>query len=361
MRERLGRIVVAQSKSGEPITCDDLGVGGALAVLMKEAIKPNLMQTLEGTPVFVHAGPFANIAHGNSSILADQIALKLVGSKNPEEEVGYVVTEAGFGADIGMEKFFNIKCRTSGLVPNAVVIVSTIRAIKLHGGAAPVKAGQPLPEEYTTENLDYVQKGMCNVVRHIQNAKSYGVNVVLAINKFTSDTEAEIELVRKLALEAGCDDVALTTNWAEGGKGAIDLANAVIKACEGDNTKFNYLYDINTSIAEKIETIAKKTYGAGAVELSDAAKAKIERYTKLGYDKLPVCMAKTHLSFTADPEIKGAPTGFTLPIRDVRASVGAGFIYPVVGTMQTMPGLPTRPCYYDIDIDTENAEVQGLF
>jgi len=361
MRERLGRIVVAQSKSGEPITCDDLGVGGALAVLMKEAIKPNLMQTLEGTPVFVHAGPFANIAHGNSSILADQIALKLVGSKNPEEEVGYVVTEAGFGADIGMEKFFNIKCRTSGLVPNAVVIVSTIRAIKLHGGAAPVKAGQPLPEEYTTENLDYVQKGMCNVVRHIQNAKSYGVNVVLAINKFTSDTEAEIELVRKLALEAGCDDVALTTNWAEGGKGAIDLANAVIKACEGDNTKFNYLYDINTSIAEKIETIAKKTYGAGAVELSDAAKAKIERYTKLGYDKLPVCMAKTHLSFTADPEIKGAPTGFTLPIRDIRASVGAGFIYPVVGTMQTMPGLPTRPCYYDIDIDTENAEVQGLF
>jgi methylenetetrahydrofolate dehydrogenase (NADP+)/methenyltetrahydrofolate cyclohydrolase/formyltetrahydrofolate synthetase len=319
------------------------------------------MQTLEGTPVFVHAGPFANIAHGNSSILADQIALKLVGAKNPEEEVGYVVTEAGFGADIGMEKFFNIKCRNSGLVPNAVVIVATVRAIKLHGGAAPVKAGQPLPEEYTTENLDFVQKGMCNVIRHIQNAKSYGVKVVLAINKFTTDTDAEIELVRKLALEAGCDDVALTTNWAEGGKGAVNLANAVIKACEGDNTQFNYLYDLNTSIIEKIETIAKKTYGAGAVELSDTAKAKIEQYTKLGYDKLPVCMAKTHLSFTANPEIKGAPTGFTLPIRDIRASVGAGFIYPVVGTMQTMPGLPTRPCYYDIDIDPETAEIQGLF
>jgi len=361
MRERLGNIVVAQSKAGEPVTCDDLGVGGALTVLMKEAIKPNLMQTLEGTPVFVHAGPFANIAHGNSSILADQIALKLVGAKNPEEEVGYVVTEAGFGADIGMEKFFNIKCRNSGLVPNAVVIVATVRAIKLHGGAAPVKAGQPLPEEYTTENLDFVQKGMCNVIRHIQNAKSYGVKVVLAINKFTTDTDAEIELVRKLALEAGCDDVALTTNWAEGGKGAVNLANAVIKACEGDNTQFNYLYDLNTSIIEKIETIAKKTYGAGAVELSDTAKAKIEQYTKLGYDKLPVCMAKTHLSFTANPEIKGAPTGFTLPIRDIRASVGAGFIYPVVGTMQTMPGLPTRPCYYDIDIDPETAEVQGLF
>ena len=362
MRERLGKIVVAQSKSGEPITCDDLGVGGALTVLMKEAIKPNLMQTLEGTPVLVHAGPFANIAHGNSSVLADQIALKLVGARNDEEETGYVVTEAGFGADIGMEKFFNIKCRSSGLVPNAVVIVATIRAIKLHGGATPVSAGQTIPEEYTTENLEYVQKGMCNVIKHIQNAKSYGVKVILAINKFTTDTDAEIEVVRKAALEAGADDVALTNNWAEGGKGAVDLANAVIKACEsGDNSNFKFLYDLDKSIVEKIEIIAKNTYGAGAVELSDAAKAKIEQYTKLGYDKLPVCMAKTHLSFTANPEIKGAPTGFTLPIRDVRASVGAGFVYPVVGTMQTMPGLPTRPCYYDIDIDTETGEIQGLF
>jgi len=362
MRERLGKIVVAQSKSGEPITCDDLGVGGALTVLMKEAIKPNLMQTLEGTPVLVHAGPFANIAHGNSSVLADQIALKLVGARNDEEETGYVVTEAGFGADIGMEKFFNIKCRSSGLVPNAVVIVATIRAIKLHGGATPVSAGQAIPEEYTTENLEYVQKGMCNVIKHIQNAKSYGVKVILAINKFTTDTDAEIEVVRKAALEAGADDVALTNNWAEGGKGAVDLANAVIKACEsGDNSNFKFLYDLDKSIVEKIEIIAKNTYGAGAVELSDAAKAKIEQYTKLGYDKLPVCMAKTHLSFTANPEIKGAPTGFTLPIRDVRASVGAGFVYPVVGTMQTMPGLPTRPCYYDIDIDTETGEIQGLF
>lgn len=360
MRERFGNIVVASSKSGEPITCDDLGVGGALTVLMKEAIKPNLMQTLEGTPVFVHAGPFANIAHGNSSILADKIALKLIGKSKPDDEEGYVVTEAGFGADIGMEKFINIKCRYSGLVPNAVVIVATIKAIKMHGGGSPVKPGQPLPAEYLSENLDLIQKGMCNVNKHIENARKYGVNVVIAINRFSADTDAEIELVRKLASEAGAFDVVSTNNWAEGGKGAVELSNSVVKACEGENN-FNFLYDLNTSIVEKIETIAKSTYGAAAVEFSDLAKEKIELYTKNGYDKFPICMAKTHLSFTDNPNIKGAPTGFTLPIRDIRASVGAGFLYPLVGSMSTMPGLPTRPCYYDIDIDPETEVITGLF
>jgi len=324
-----------------------------LAVLMKDAIMPNLMQTLEGTPAFVHAGPFANIAHGNSSIIADQIALKLVG---PD---GYVLTESGFGADIGMEKFFDIKCRYSGLVPNAVVLVATIRALKMHGGGPTVKAGQPLAPEYTEENLELLEKGCSNLSVHIKNAKRFGIPVVVAINRFKDDTDAEVELVRKLAIEAGAEDAVMSNHWAEGGAGAVKLAEAVIKACEKP-ADFKVLYPLDMSIKEKIELIAKKMYGADGVEFSPEAEKQVELYTKLGFDKLPMCMAKTHLSLSHDPSLKGAPTGFTVPIRDIRASVGAGFLYPLLGEMSTMPGLPTRPAYYDIDLD-EDGNVVGLF
>jgi len=353
MRERLGNIVVASDKNMQPITADDLGVAGALTVLMKDAIKPNLMQTLEGTPVFVHAGPFANIAHGNSSIIADKIALKLVG------EEGFVVTEAGFGADIGMEKFFNIKCRYSGLTPSCVVLVATVRALKMHGGGSKVVAGAPLPQEYVTENVELARAGFCNLRKQIENARYFGVPVVVAVNKFASDTALETDAIIELSREAGAFDAVLCTNFANGGAGAVELAHAVSKASQ-HTSEFKFLYDLNLSLEEKISTIATKIYGADGIELSDEAKLKIERYTQQGFSKLPICMAKTHLSLSANPELKGAPTGFTIPIRDVRASVGAGFVYPLVGTMSTMPGLPTRPCFYDIDIDLETGETIGL-
>ncbi|XP_059504900.1 C-1-tetrahydrofolate synthase, cytoplasmic isoform X2 [Stegostoma tigrinum] len=354
MRARLGKMVVASNKKGEPVTTDDLGVSGALAVLMKDAIKPNLMQTLEGTPVFVHAGPFANIAHGNSSILADKIALKLVGP------AGFVVTEAGFGADIGMEKFFNIKCRYSGLCPHVVVLVATVRALKMHGGGPTVTAGVPLPKEYIEENLDLLEKGCSNLRKQIENAKLFGVSVVVAVNAFKTDTEAELELVCSLAKEMGAFDAVKCTHWAEGGQGAVELARAVQRASEQDSN-FKYLYPLELPIVDKIRTIAQKIYGAADVELSPEAQNKVELYTKQGFADLPICMAKTHLSLSHMPEKKGAPTGFVLPIRDIRASVGAGFLYPLVGTMSTMPGLPTRPCFYDIDLDPETEEVNGLF
>jgi len=354
MRERLGKMVVASSKSGRPVTAEDLGVAGALTVLMKDAIRPNLMQTLEGTPVFVHAGPFANIAHGNSSILADKISLKLVG------EDGFVVTEAGFGADIGMEKFFNIKCRYSGLVPNAVVLVATVRALKMHGGGPPVTAGAPLKPEYTQCNLPLVEAGFCNLRKQIENANMFGVPVVVAINVFHTDTQEEIELMKKLSKEAGAFDAVICRHWAQGGPGAAELARAVDRACSAPSN-FKFLYDLNMTIEDKIRTIAQKIYGADDIELLPEAVVKIERYKKQGFGDLPICMAKTHLSLSADPSRKGAPTGFTIPIRDVRASVGAGFLYPLVGTMTTMPGLPTRPCVYDIDLDLETGEVHGLF
>ncbi|KAI9487219.1 MAG: formate--tetrahydrofolate ligase-domain-containing protein [Benjaminiella poitrasii] len=359
MRERLGNMVVASSKAGEPITADDFGIGGALTVLMKDAIKPNLMQTLEGTPTIVHAGPFANIAHGNSSILADKIALKLAGSDGPDMEPGYVITEAGFGADMGMEKFFDIKCRVSGLQPNAVVIVATVRALKTHGNGPEVVAGKPLPDVYTEENLELLEKGSCNLVKHIQNAKKFGVPVVVAVNRFTSDTDAEMELIRKKSLEAGAFDAVACDHWARGGLGAIDLGKAVINACE-QPSNFKFLYDLELPIEQKIEAICREIYGADGVELSDLAKKKIETYTRQGFNTLPICMAKTQYSFSHDPALKGVPTGFTVPIRDIRASVGAGFLYPLVGAMQTMPGLPTRPCFFDVDLD-ENGEVIGLF
>lgn len=353
MRERFGRMVFALSKAGEALTIDDLGLTGAVTVLMKDAINPNLMQTLEGTPVFVHAGPFANIAHGNSSILADKIALKMVG------EEGYVVTEAGFGADIGMEKFFNIKCRYSGLKPTAVVLVATVRALKMHGGGPSVVAGKPLAAEYTHENVALVEKGCCNIVKHIENVKKFGVPVVVAINQFSTDSQAELEMIKTKCLQAGAYDAVVANNYALGGKGAADLAQAVVAACE-QPSDFKFLYELDMPIEEKINTIVKEIYGGDGIEISDKARKQIDLYTTLGYDKLPICMAKTHLSFSADAGQKGVPTGFTIPIREVRASVGAGFLYPLCGTMSTMPGLPTRPCFYDIDLNTKTGEVYGL-
>jgi formyltetrahydrofolate synthetase len=354
MRERLGRIVIGTSRAGEAVTADDLGVAGALTVLMKDAIMPNLMQTVENTPAIVHAGPFANIAHGNSSIIADRIALRLVGKD------GFVVTESGFGADCGMEKFMNIKCRASGLVPSCVVVVATIRALKMHGGGPKVVAGKPLAPEYTDENLALLEKGLPNMAAHIKNALRFGVPVVVAVNRFAADTEAEINMVRKAAVAAGAEDAVMADHWAEGGAGAVALAKAVMAACEKP-AKFKFLYPLEWDIKKKIETIATEIYGADGVDYTPEAEAKIELYTRLGFDKLPICMAKTHLSLSHNPELKGVPKGFRIPVRDIRASVGAGFLYPLCGDMRTMPGLPTRPVYYDVDLDLETGKVTGLF
>jgi methylenetetrahydrofolate dehydrogenase (NADP+) / methenyltetrahydrofolate cyclohydrolase / formyltetrahydrofolate synthetase len=351
LRERLGRIVIGTSRKGEAVTADDLGTGGALTVLMKDAIKPTMMQTLEGTPVFVHAGPFANIAHGNSSIIADRIALKLA---------DFVVTESGFGADIGMEKFFNIKCRYSGLIPNVVVLVATIRALKMHGGGPKVVAGRPLDHAYTNENLELLEAGLGNMVHHIKNAIKFGVPVVVAINRFSADTDAEIALVRKAAIEAGAEDAVPTSHWMDGGEGAVELAQAVVAASDKPSN-FKFLYPLEMSIKEKIETICKEIYGADGVDYLPLAEERIALYTRLGFDKLPLNMAKTHLSLSHQPELKGVPTGFRVPIRDIRASVGAGFLYPLLGEMRTMPGLPTRPVYFDVDLDLETERVLGLF
>ena len=350
MRERFGRMVFGTNRAGQPVTAEDLGVAGALTVLMKDAIMPNLMQTLEGTPAFVHAGPFANIAHGNSSIVSDQIALKLA---------DYVVTESGFGADIGMEKFMDIKCRYSGLVPDVVVLVATIRALKMHGGGPKVVAGKPLDKAYIEENLELLEAGMPNMIRHIENARRFGVPVVVAVNSFANDTEAEIDLVRKYAVAVGAEGAYKCTHWMHGGKGAVELGKAVIEAAKKPKD-FNFLYPLDASIKDKIDAIAR-FYGADGVDYSAEAEAKVALYTRLGFDNLPICMAKTHLSFTADAAIKNAPTGFRIPIRDLRASIGAGFLYPLVGSMRTMPGLPTRPSFFDVDLDMTTGKVKGLF
>ena len=354
MRDRFGRMVVATNKRGEAVTVEDLGVAGAVTVLMKDAIKPNLMQTLEGTPATVHAGPFANIAHGQSSIIADMIALKLVGKD------GFVVTESGFGADIGMEKFFNIKCRYSGLIPQVVVMVATVRALKMHGGGPKVVAGKPLAPEYTDENLELLKAGLPNLERHIQNALKFGVNVVVAVNSFATDTKAEVEMIREAALKMGAMDAVVSTHWADGGAGAKALAEAVVKAASKPSN-FQFLYPLENPIKSKIEDIASKIYRADGVDYSPEAEEQIERYTRLGFDKLPICMAKTHLSFSTDATKKGAPTGFRITVREIRASVGAGFLYPILGDMRTMPGLPTRPSFYDVDLDLETGKVLGLF
>ena len=350
MRERLSRIVVGQSGRGEPVTAKQLGVAGAMTVLMKDAIMPNLMQTLEDTPAFVHAGPFANIAHGNSSIVADQIALKLA---------DYVVTESGFGADIGMEKFFDIKCRYSGLIPNAVVLVATVRALKMHGGGPKVVAGRDLDSAYTEENLELLDKGTANLAKNIEIAKLFGIPVVVAINRFKYDTDAEVRLVQRRAEEAGAYAAVPSNHWAEGGRGSIELGEAVIDACE-QPSNFEFLYPLDYSIKQKIETITTRVYGADGVDYTPQAEKQIAAYEKAGFGNLPICMAKTHLSLSHDPALKGVPAGFIVPIREVRASVGAGFIYPLLGEMRTMPGLPSRPVFMDVDLD-EEGKVVGLF
>ncbi|KAF9069612.1 formate--tetrahydrofolate ligase-domain-containing protein [Rhodocollybia butyracea] len=361
MKNRLGAMVVATSKQGEAITADDIGVTGALAVLMKDTIKPNLMQTLQGTPVFVHAGPFANIAHGNSSILADRVALKLAGTEEGDsaDRVGYVLTEGGFGADMGMEKFCNIKCRVSGLTPDATVIVATTRALKMHGGGPDVTPGKPLHETYTKEDLVTLKDGCKNLVQHIKNSRKFGIKVIVAINRFSSDSDAELALVRDEALAGGADAAVVSNHWAEGGEGARALAEAVIATCEGPSN-FKFLYDLKLPIEEKITIISKEIYGADGVELSELAAQQVATYTRQGYGDLPICMAKTQYSFSHDPKLKGVPSGFTIPIRAVRLSAGAGFLYPILGEMQTMPGLGTRPGFWEVGVD-EAGRVVGLF
>lgn len=358
MRDRLGRMVIGRSKAGEPITADDLGVAGACLVLMKDAIKPTLMQTVEHTPVLVHAGPFANIAHGNSSIVADQIALKLAG---PD---GFCVTEAGFGADIGMEKFFNVKSRYSGLTPQCAVIVATVRALKMHGGGPAVVAGKPLPEVYKSEAVDLVDAGCCNLVHHIKNAQKFGVRVVVAVNKFATDTEAELNTVISRALEAGASAAVVADHWAQGGAGAVDLARAVQQACQQSReagSPFQFLYPLDISIKQKIEAITSQIYGADGVDYSPLAEERIAAYERAGYNNLPICMAKTQYSLSTDANLKGVPTGFRITVRDIRASVGAGFLYPLLGDIMTIPGLPTRPGFYDVDVDFSTGKIVGLF
>ncbi len=356
LRERLGRIVWGVAKDGKPLTAEDLKVAGAMTVLMKDALMPNLMQTLAGSPAFVHAGPFANIAQGNSSIIADQIALKLV---SPDGN-GYVVTESGFGADCGMEKFMDIKCRASGLKPNAVVMVASVRALKMHGGGPKVTPGKPLDKAYTEENLELLDKGIVNLTQHIENAKKFGIPVVVAVNNFHTDTQKELEFIRERAKEAGAYDSVISRVWLKGGEGGAKLAEAVVEACE-QPSDFKFLYPDNMSIEDKMRTIAQEIYRADDIALEPAAKAKVKMFTEMGFDKLPLCMAKTHLSFSHDPKLKGAPRGFTLPVRDIRASVGAGFLFPLCGTMRTMPGLPSRPAFVDVDVDLETGKIVGLF
>ncbi|XP_046971235.1 C-1-tetrahydrofolate synthase, cytoplasmic isoform X1 [Vanessa cardui] len=354
IKERLANMVVALDKSGNPVNADDLGVTGALMVLLKDAFEPTLMQTLEGTPVLVHTGPFANIAHGCSSILADKIAMKLA------REDGYVATEAGFGSDIGMEKFFDIKCRASGDTPHCAVIVSTVRALKMHGGGPTVSPGQPLHEVYLQENLELLNKGLCNLGKHISNGNKFGVPVVVAINRHASDSEAELRAVQQYAERQGAFAAVACAHWARGGAGALQLADAVVAACARPPA-FRYLYPLELPLRDKIQTIATEMYGAGAVEYTDDVLEKMKTFTERGYDKLAICMAKTSNSLTGDPAIKGAPTGFPLRVNDIFVSVGAGFIVPMVGEISKMPGLPTRPSIYDIDLDTKTGEIQGLF
>jgi formyltetrahydrofolate synthetase len=358
MRAKLGAMVVGMSKAGEPVTCDDLGVAGALCVLMKDAIMPTLMQTVEKTPVLVHAGPFANIAHGNSSIIADQVALKLVGAE------GYCITEAGFGADIGMEKFFDIKCRYSKLTPHCAVIVATVRALKMHGGGPDVVAGKPLDFVYKEEALDFVRAGCANLIHHIKNIKKFGVVPVVAINRFSTDTQKELDLVAELSMEAGAYAAVVANHWAEGGKGATDLGLAVIDACNvarAQGSTFKFLYPLEMGLKDKIATVCKEMYGADGVEFSPEAEKRIESYTAQGWGTLPICMAKTQYSLSTDAKRKGVPTGFTVMVREVRAAVGAGYIYPICGDIMTVPGLPTRPGFYDVDIDTATGRIIGLF
>ena len=350
MRERIGKMVVAYDKSREPVTAEDLSAAGAATVLMKDAIKPNLMQTLENTPALVHAGPFANIAHGNSSIIADLIAMKCG---------DYVITESGFGADIGAEKFFNIKSRISGLRPNAVVLVVTVRALKAHTGKYRIVPGKPIDPALKEENVADVVAGSANMTRHLENLRKFGVNPVVAVNVFADDTAAEIDAIREIAMAAGATGVAVARHWAEGGAGAAELAEMIVSACEMPND-FRLLYPDDMPIAEKIETIATEIYRADGVDYAPVAARKIRQFEAQGLRELPICMAKTHLSLSDDPKLKGAPDGFRISVTDVRASAGAGFIYPLCGDVRTMPGLGRTPAAMNVDID-EDGKVVGLF
>jgi formate--tetrahydrofolate ligase len=352
LRKRLGRMVVALTKDGRPVTAEDLKCAGAMTVLLKDALKPNLIQTTENTACIMHAGPFANIAHGNNSVLADMIALRLT---------DYVVTESGFGADCGMEKFLDIKCRCVGLKPpDGIVLVCSVKALKMHGGGFEAIPGKSVDENLVRkENVEAVVKGAENLVKHVENIKLFGLPAVVAINRFLHDTEKEIKAIEDIAKKAGAMDVVISEVWEKGGEGGKDLARAVLKMCD-QKSNFRYLYPLDIPIKEKIETIAKKIYGARDVEYSEIAEKKIDYYTRLGFDKLPINMAKTHLSLSHDPNLKGRPRDFTLPIRDIRISAGAGFLYPLCGEMRTMPGLPSVPAGTKVDIDSKG-KVVGLF
>lgn len=351
MRERMGKIVVAYDKKGNPVTTEDLEVAGAMTAWMVEALNPNLIQTIEGQPVLVHAGPFANIAIGQSSIIADRIGLKLA---------DYHVTESGFGADIGFEKFWNLKCRFSGLKPHAAVIVATIRALKCHGGAPIPVPGRPIPEEYKYENVEWVEKGTENLIHHINTVKKAGINPVVCINAFYTDTEAEIKTVKRLAEAAGAR-VAVSKHWQYGGEGALELADAVIDACNEPND-FKFLYDLSTPLRQRIELIAKEVYGADGVEYTPDALAKAKRMEEdPEIAKLGTCMVKTHLSLTDNPNLKGVPKGWKLHVRDILTYKGAGFVVPVAGTIKLMPGTASDPAYRRVDVDVDTGKVKGLF
>jgi formyltetrahydrofolate synthetase len=350
LRARLGRMIVARDTQGRPLSAEDFGVAGAMTVLLKDALKPNLLQTLEGQGAFVHAGPFANIAHGNSSIIADLIAAQYA---------GYVVTESGFGADMGMEKFFNIKCRCSGMAPDAVVLVATVRALKSHGGGPSVVPGKALPAVYREENLELLKAGLCNLRAHIGIIRRFGVPVVVALNAFPTDTPAEWDLVREEALAAGATEAAVTRHWEQGGEGALDLARAVERAAAVPRS-FRLLYPDTVPLAEKIEAIAREIYGADGVDYAEGVREQLGALEDQGYGSLPLCMAKTQYSLSHDPRLRGVPKGWRLPIRELRLAAGAGFVYPLCGDISTMPGLPSRPAFMDLDIDAEGV-IKGLF
>ena len=348
LRARLGRIVVGYTSSGEPVTAEQLSAAGSMAVILRDAIKPNLLQTLENTPVLVHTGPFGNIATGNSSVVADLIGI---------HAGDFLITEAGFGADMGAERFFNIKCRASGLTPDAAVVVTTVRALKAHSGKYKIVAGKALPEDLLSENPDDVLGGAANLRKQIENVRLHGVSPVVAINAFPSDHPSEHRAIQEVAEQMGAR-AAVCTHFAEGGAGAAELAEAVAEAAS-EPTDFRFLYDSNASLRDKIETVARRIYGADGVSYSAVASKQLDTYEAAGFGGLPVCIAKTHLSISSDPGLKGAPTGWTLPVREVRASAGAGFVYPICGDIRTMPGLSARPAAARIDLD-EHGEVVGL-
>jgi formyltetrahydrofolate synthetase len=351
MRERMGRIVVAYSKSGKAVTTHELGCDGAMTALMTKAINPNLLQTIEGQPVLVHAGPFANIAIGQSSIIADRVALKLA---------DYHVTESGFAADIGFEKFWNLKCRFSGLTPNCSVLVCTVRALKMHGGGPRVAPGKALDKAYTEKNVPLVEKGLENLIAHIETIKLSGIEPVVCINHFFTDTDEEIDMVRRTAEKAGAR-VAVSKHWEKGGEGARELAETVVDACS-QPSKFTFLYELSTPLSERIRLIATKVYGADGVSYTSVAQEKLKAIeADAELSKLGTCMVKTHLSLSHDPTVKGRPRGWTLPIRDILLYRGAGFIVPVAGDIKLMPGTASEPAFRNIDVDVSTGKVRGLF